>query len=481
MLLSFIHMFFISGVLASCIIIAIFVVFLKFLQVKIRRRKASQEKAADPVVAFFHPYCNAGGGGERVLWCALKALQARYPESRYVVYTGDVDVSPDEILRRVGERFNISLVQPVEFVYLRKRRWVEAYMYPYFTLLGQSIGSMYLGLEALLALVPDIFIDTTGYAFTLPLFRYLGGCEHIGCYVHYPTITSDMLKRVSSRVATHNNRSSVARSPLLTAGKLMYYRTFATLYSWAGNVSDIVMANSSWTEEHLHRLWNVPLRTHRIYPPCDVDELKAIPLKDDTRKPFIQIVSVGQFRPEKDHPLQIRAMYQLRQMVSEETWSRIKLIFIGSCRGSEDENRVKDMQDLCRHFSLEDNVEFKVNVPYNELKEELQEGTIGLHAMWNEHFGIGVVECMAAGLIMVAHRSGGPLADIIVENEGSRNGFLASDEVEYAQCFSKIIGLSPAARGNIREAARSSVNRFSVKEFEEGFLRATQPFFSKKT
>ena len=28
-------------------------------------------------VAFFHPYCNAGGGGERVLWCAIRALQTK--------------------------------------------------------------------------------------------------------------------------------------------------------------------------------------------------------------------------------------------------------------------------------------------------------------------------------------------------------------------------------------------------------------------
>lgn len=28
-------------------------------------------------VAIFHPYCNAGGGGERVLWCAVRALQKK--------------------------------------------------------------------------------------------------------------------------------------------------------------------------------------------------------------------------------------------------------------------------------------------------------------------------------------------------------------------------------------------------------------------
>ena len=30
------------------------------------------------VVGFFHPYCNAGGGGERVLWVAIRALQRRF-------------------------------------------------------------------------------------------------------------------------------------------------------------------------------------------------------------------------------------------------------------------------------------------------------------------------------------------------------------------------------------------------------------------
>lgn len=33
----------------------------------------------------------------------------------------------------------------LEFVYLHRRRWVEAEMFPHFTLLGQSLGSIWLG------------------------------------------------------------------------------------------------------------------------------------------------------------------------------------------------------------------------------------------------------------------------------------------------------------------------------------------------
>ena len=43
----------------------------------------------------------------------------------------------------------------------------------------------------------------------------------------------------------------------------------------------------------------------------------------------------------------------------------------------------------------------------------LSRANVGIHTMWNEHFGIGVVEMMAAGLVTVAHNSGGPKSDII--------------------------------------------------------------------
>ncbi|KAJ8888060.1 hypothetical protein PR048_007546 [Dryococelus australis] len=175
----------------------------------------------------------------------------------------------------------------------------------------------------------------------------------------------------------------------------------------------------------------------------------------------VKIISVGQFRPEKDHPMQLRSMYQLRQIVREDVWDNLVLVIIGSCRNAEDEERVQDMKDLCKHLSLENNVQFRVNISYQELKEELQQGLIGLHSMWNEHFGIGVVECMAAGLIMVAHRSGGPQMDIVEESESSRTGFLASDEDEYARAIAAILKIPPRARNSIREAARS-VPRVSV-------------------
>lgn len=237
------------------------------------------------------------------------------------------------------------------------------------------------------------------------------------------------------------------------------------------------MVNSSWTENHINSLWNIPFKTHRVYPPCEVTHLtKLVSTATDDK---IVILSVGQFRPEKDHPLQLQALYELRTLLTnnERLWNKIHLLIVGSCRNDEDLERMKNMRDLSKHLALEENVEFKVNVSHQELIQIFQSSTIGIHSMWNEHFGIGVVECMAAGLIMIANRSGGPLMDIIETSEGSQTGFLAVDAVEYAKCIATILYNTKEQNNTIRKAARASVDRFSEAEFEKGFLRAIGSFF----
>lgn len=62
--------------------------------------------------------------------------------------------------------------------------------------------------------------DTMGYAFTFHAVSILAG-TNVGAYVHYPTISTEMIHRVESRVALHNNSASVSSSIFLTQGKLL--------------------------------------------------------------------------------------------------------------------------------------------------------------------------------------------------------------------------------------------------------------------
>ena len=64
-------------------------------------------------------------------------------------------------------------------------------------------------------------------------------------------------------------------------------------------------------------------------------------------------------------------------------------------------------------------------------------------ALWS-----GIVEMMAAGLLTIAHRSGGPLMDIVTEDAGARNGFLAVTAQEYAAHIAFIINMTEEVRGH---------------------------------
>ncbi|XP_068121149.1 GDP-Man:Man(3)GlcNAc(2)-PP-Dol alpha-1,2-mannosyltransferase [Hyperolius riggenbachi] len=478
-MLRFLASLFIPVVIASAAVTFLLVVVLLCLRFWIAKKKKSSvqlenDGKAKPVVAFFHPYCNAGGGGERVLWCALRALQKRYKNAVYVVYTGDKDVSGEQILNGAAGRFNIKLSHPVKFIFLEKRDYVEDRRYPHFTLLGQSLGSIVLGWEALKKCVPDIYIDSMGYAFTLPLFKYLGGCQ-VGCYVHYPTISTDMLSVVRDQTARFNNSSIISSNPVLSRMKLIYYYLFAWIYGWVGSCSDVVMVNSTWTFNHILDLWKCSESTSIVYPPCDVQTFLDIRLDAEKERKQHSIVSIGQFRPEKDHPLQIRAFGALLAKKTPENREKLKLILIGGCRNKQDELRVEGLKRLSADLAVP--VEFKVNIPFHDLKKHLSEATIGLHTMWNEHFGIGVVECMAAGTIILAHNSGGPKLDIVVPYEGQKTGFLADGEESYASAMEHILCLSEHERLQIRQNARRSVSRFSDQEFETNFLSATELLF----
>lgn len=239
-------------VFLTSLAVLFFIIYSYFKYRFLRKNEASNSSR---IIGFFHPYCDAGGGGERVLWCGIRAIQKKYPAEKIIIFTGDVDSAPDQILNRARQRFDIQIPAndgKLEFIYLHSRKWIEAAMWPRFTLLGQSLGSIYLGLEALDKCRPDVFIDTMGYAFTLPVFKYLGQCK-VGCYVHYPTISTDMLDKVRTRAKSYNNRGRIANSLLATKMKLIYYKMFAWMYGKAGQCSDLTMVNSSWTEDHINR------------------------------------------------------------------------------------------------------------------------------------------------------------------------------------------------------------------------------------
>ena len=468
------------GLLASLVLFTILFLLLRLCislksRSQLKKWGLNKQRIKQVVVGFFHPYCNAGGGGERVLWQSINALQKRYSFIRCIIYTGfEKDVIAEDILNKVYEQFGISLCERVEFVYLHRRKWVEASSWPHFTILGQNLGSIILGLEALFKFAPDVFMDTTGYAFTIPLFRWFGGCKTVS-YVHYPTVSQNMLDKVKGNEQSFNNSSRISQSRILTNLKVFYYRVFAKIYGFAGRRNDVVMVNSTWTHGHISQIWS-PSRLYIVYPPCDTSSFQQLPIERDTRK--FSVVSVGQFRPEKDHELQLQVMKYFLDRLDNKQRKMVELVMIGSCRNQEDRDRVKELRRIASNMGIGKNIRFEINVPFDRLKDELSQATAALHTMKDEHFGICLVECMAAGCVMVGHNSGGPLMDIVVDWKGVKTGYLAVAENQYVACLREVFFMKEEQRRRLTSSAREAVrSKFSVEIFEASFLRATEHLF----
>lgn len=384
------------------------------------------------VIGFLHPFCNAGGGGERVLFAAILATQQRHPNALCVVYTGDNDADKKKILTNVHDRFDIDLNPArVEFLYLQTRDWVLASRWPHFTLLGQSLGSLILGWDAFTLLVPDIFVDTMGYGFILALCRFLFPNVPTGAYVHYPTISTDMLQSLHNTTGNHGLNSGQGAG-LKGWAKQTYWECFASLYRWVGGNVDVVMTNSTWTQNHISELWS-KARTKRrlphpisvVYPPCAVEEIqKNVPVDRASEKIRTNnILYIAQFRSEKKHEDIIQAfhLYLRTHHANTPIEKRPMLVLIGSVRnGTDDEKRVYKLRLQAQE--VKDSVDFIVNAKYSQVVEHLKSSSVGVNGMWNEHFGIGVVEYQAAGLIAVVNNSGGPKEDIVVEIDGKPTG-----------------------------------------------------------
>ena len=98
-------------------------------------------------------------------------------------------------------------------------------------------------------------------------------------------------------------------------------------------------------------------------------------------------------RPEKNHRLQVESFAHFLQQKGAERLNA-RLVLVGSCRDQEDEKRIAALRALCAELGVEKQVQFEVGIKNEQLKAWLGRASVGLHTMWCEHFGIGVVELM---------------------------------------------------------------------------------------
>lgn len=240
-----------ATVFFSFVALALVILIMAMCFVNNRKRKVLREEfRAKKIIGFYHPFTNACGGGEKVLFLALKAIEeiAEKYNAKVVVYTVE-DASAEEIIQKAADRFNFNLRLEFQLIRIKKRYFTDQHSVVKLSLLNQAIGNIVSVIEAVNTCPPDIFVDTIGVGFGYPFVKLLSPLTKVVSYTHYPFIQTDMIHSELPRY------------------KLHYYNMMLWLYKTVGYAADVIMANSSWTQNHCKSLWSNTDRIEKVYPP----------------------------------------------------------------------------------------------------------------------------------------------------------------------------------------------------------------------
>lgn len=322
-----------------------------------------------------------------------------------------------------------------------------------------------------------------GYAFALAFCKRLFYNVPTAAYVHYPTISTDMLESLDDTTGDKGIHAG-AGAGWKGMAKKQYWHAFAWLYGWVGRQIDVVMCNSSWTRGHITQLWKKrnadPSFAAIVYPPCPVEELeRKIEVSEEREKKRENIILyIAQFRPEKNHSLILRAFSRHHRRVKDDS----RLVLIGSVRSNTpDEKHVYNLRLEARELQINDVTTFVCDAPFSLILKYLRKANISVNGMYAEHFGIGNVEGLAAGLIPVVHNSGGPKLDIVVPWKGQTIGYHAETAEEYADAFQKVAALPNGERYAMRLRGRESVKRFTEDVFAKKWVEEVRKLIVLQT
>lgn len=280
-----------------------------------RLRVWSKGRSEKKIIGFFHPYAAGRGGGERVLWAAIDGILASVDpkNTRVIIYS--VDEDRESMMRKRNATFGFSAKENDKIVEIKKIFFpslLEPKTWPIATIMGQSIGSVIVLLVALMSSSfsdwPTTFIDTTGYPFTLPVAKLLTGAKTCA-YIHYPTMSNDMFKKVAEKRSDFNNSAVYTRSAILVTLKKTYYKFFLFIYRLCGYSVDVTVCNSRWTASRIRDVWGRK-DVAVLYPPAAIGNGEQISkIEEEPRQQAI--LSLAQFRPEKRQDFQIRIFQKL--------------------------------------------------------------------------------------------------------------------------------------------------------------------------
>ncbi|OYT53160.1 MAG: hypothetical protein B6U76_08945 [Desulfurococcales archaeon ex4484_217_2] len=313
-------------------------------------------------VLVLHNTLNSIGGGERLCLHTIKALR----DEGFEVWLGVAEQTDWAKVRKV---MGITVSVDREFYIMKNVKMFGLYQR---LLLAHHV----LKLKSKV----DVIINTYGDLLPLPTDLV---------YMHFPTL------------------ALVKKEPwvkYVKYTKSVFWRAYFTPYELIQNKlkytikHSIVLTNSLFSAEIISKYFNKHALV--IYPPVEISDYINVSHNNNRED---AVVSIGRMSPEKNWHLIPYIAKKLPQ---------IRFYLIGSIRGFQSKQYYDRIVYLKNKLSVK-NLEIIPNAPHSVKLKVLSRSKVYLHLYPYEHFGIAVVEAMAAGLIPVVHASGGQWLDII--------------------------------------------------------------------
>lgn len=236
-----------------------------------------------------------------------------------------------------------------------------------------------------------------------------------------------------------------------------------------------VIANSTFTAEHVDRRWGVSSAV--VYPPCPLAEPRPAARER-------VILSVGRFTAPQPHVPNKRfdVMIEAFRSLNDLHERGYRLVLIGSA-GEGDLAYV----DTLRRAATGVPVDFVVNAPFARLQRAYASAELYWHAQGygedveefpeaHEHFGMTTVEAMSGGCIPLVIASAGPSE--VVGPLG--RGLLWASVSELAESTRRVVDMTDIDQTRLRDDVRRRAEDFSRDVFRTRLKQVLDPVLRRQ-
>jgi len=383
-------------------------------------------------VAFLHPDLGIGGAERLVIDAALELKKRGH---KVTIFTTHYD--PDRCFEDIKkEHLEIKVVHSIIPSHVGARLRAPC------SIARTAFAAMVMGMHTSFDVV---FCDLVPQI--IPIVRRIAQSKVI-YYCHYP-------------------------DRLLTPERVNWYRLYRApidrLEEWGLRAADLILVNSAFTEavfrEAFPRLCGLAVSV--LYPGVDPTKFRSFEGggKSEVREESI-ILSLNRYAEDKNLGLALEAMGDLREKIPYETFKGLTLVFAGGYDGRLSECRqvVRSLEKRTGEINLWDHVKFLFSISDDERRKLLNDCLCLVYTSRNEHFGIGIIEAMAAEKPVIVVNRGGPKE---IVRDGI-TGFLCDPEPEaFGDALVRLVGHPDKRKWMGAEGAKRAESNFSREIFGE--------------